>query len=132
MIEQCESEKIAFSRGRIWFAKPIANTAHALNPSCTANRFNFLANALNTYIYHIRIRIKIITPDMFEDLRAGEYPTGRSHQIFQEIKFSTCKFYRMAIASNFSQNAIELNWANAQNILPTPGSTPHHSINPSH
>ena len=53
--------------------------AHALNPSCTADGFNFLANALNTYIYHIRIRIKIITPDMFEDLCAGEYPTGRSH-----------------------------------------------------
>src|SRR6476620_6200261 len=131
MIEQCESEKIAISRWGIWFAKPIANAAHALNPSCTANRFNFLANALNTYIYYIRIRIKIITPNMFEDLSAGEYPTGRSHQIFQQIKLAGCKFYRMAIASNFSQNAIELNRANAQNILPTARSTPHNSINPS-
>ena len=53
---------MAVFKSRFWFAKPIANTANAFNPTGFSDGVNFFANSLETYIYNVGVGVKVVTP----------------------------------------------------------------------
>jgi hypothetical protein len=85
-----------------------------MNQRSDALHVNLVTEAIDVYIHHVGCWIDAHTPDVIEDQRAGNDPSGVAAEVFEQRKFLGRELQQATSAPDFAAHQIDYKVGNAE------------------